>query len=140
MDRATIAATIHRKLGQLATDAGLSTAATTGQSEGSYSDAIDAALRQLGAYDTNTLLLDAGLVPITSINTLLRLVEGEMLDRLQRHYALLVDIKVGQRDEKLSQIRAAIASLASSAGGRSGAPVIVRPLARKADDYELGKL
>lgn len=137
MDRATIAATVHRKLGALASDAGLLTTASEGQSEGSYTDAIDAALRQLGAYDAETLELDATLVPITSINTLLRLVEGEMLERLQRHYALLTDLKVGQRDEKLSQIGAAIRALGSSSAGGSGRPVIAKVLRRVTPDFEL---
>lgn len=138
MTRAQIAAAVHRKLGQLATDAGLSTAESGDQTEGSYTDAIDAALRQLGAYDPDTEALDAALVGISSINALLRIVEGEMLERLQRHYALLTDIKVGQRDEKLSQIGAALRALAAAgATNRAGAPVIARPLRREAYDFEL---
>lgn len=140
MNRATIAATVHRKLGALATDASLSTTASGDQTEGSYTDAIDAALRQLGAYDPDTEALDATLVPIALHNTLLRVVEGEMLDRLQRHYALLTDRKVGSRDEKLSQIGAALARLGSSSGSSNrGGPVIVRPLLRANPDFELAE-
>ena len=41
------------------------------------------------------------------------------LDRLELHFATLTDLKVGQRDEKLSQIGAAVAR-ARAGGSRSG--------------------
>ncbi len=58
----------------------------------------------------------------TSLDTLLNEVESEMLEQLQRDYAVATDIKVGQRDEKLSQVATAIGKLKGtpqSGGGKS---------------------
>jgi|FLYN01.1.fsa_nt_gi hypothetical protein len=135
--RAELAAMVHRKLGQLATDASLSTTASGDQTEGSYTDAIDAGLRSVGAIDPETDLADVRWLDAGLLDTCLDAIEREVLERLQRHYAVLTDIKVGERDEKLSQIGAAIAKLTGS-GRPGGGKVVVRGLRRRADDYEFG--
>lgn len=137
MDRATLATLVHRRLSSLASDAGLTTQASDGQSEGSYTDAIDAALRTLGAYEATTGLLDSSLLTVAQHNQAISLVTQSMLQLLQFHYSTLVDIKVGAREEKLSQIRQALAGLAGSGAGSAARQVMLRPLARQADDYEL---
>lgn len=136
--RASIAATVHRGLRALATDAALSTAAGE-QTEGDYTDAIDAALRSIGAVDVDTDLPDVSLVTSAQLNTLLQLAEAHILRQLQRHYAVAVDLRTGQRDEKFSQVAAALRALSgsSSSGGGGGGAIVVRPLKREAKDYEL---
>lgn len=141
MNRATLAATCHRRLRALATDANLSPAANGLQTEGDYTDAIDAALRALGMVHPETGELDISTAPIEQHNALIEATTREMLTQLQLHYAALTDIKIGDREEKLSQIRSAIAAVAndntssntSSIGGRK---VEQRRLTRRADDYE----
>lgn len=137
--RAQLAATIHRRLRGLATDAQLSPAAAGELTEGDYTDAIDAGLRSIGAINADTDALDISLVTTAQLNTLLQLVEADMLRQLQRHYAVAVDLKAGQREEKLSQIGAAIRAMGSSSSGGSGGggAIVVRPLKREAKDYEL---
>ncbi len=56
---------------------------------------------------------------------MLKAVENEMLQRLQRDYATMVDITVGQRSEKLSQIVAAIGKLVDSNGADDGSSGVV---------------
>lgn len=140
MDRATLAQTVHRRLRALAEDAGLSTTASGSQTEGDYTDAIDAALRALGLVDPDTGALDISFAQVAQHNSLIGMVSGEMLVQLEVHYATLTDIKVGDREEKLSQIRAAVRALGSTAGtvaAGAGSVVAVRKLTRRADDYEL---
>lgn len=136
MDRATLAQIVHRRLRGLATDAGLSFAAVGDQPEGDYTDAIDQALRSLGLIDPETGALDISLATTDQENALISSVTGELLTQLQLHYATLVDIKAGERDEKLSQIRAAIAATSTSSTTTSGSRTVqVRSLTRRADDY-----
>jgi hypothetical protein len=104
LTRSQLAAIVHRRLGRLADDAGLTTTAAQGQMEGSYTDAIDAALRSLGAASIDD-------VATAHVNALIALVEAEMLSRLERHYALETDYQQGALSQKLSQIRAGIQSI-----------------------------
>lgn len=137
LTRANIAARVERKLAQLATDASLSTTASGTQTEGSYTDAIDAGLRAVGAVDPETDQPDVRWLDSGSIDSLADQVEREMLERLLRYYAIVVDIEVGERSEKLSQIGKAIQS-AISAQQSGGAKVVVRRLIRRTDDFDLG--
>lgn len=136
--RADIAGLVQRALGALATDAALTTTDDgTGQTEGSYTDAIDYGLRAVGAIDADTDAIDVALITVATLDDLLQVVQRAMLERLQLHYATVVDLQVGQRAEKLSQIGAAIGRLLGGAGG-GGARVVVRTLRREANDYDLG--
>ena len=136
--RAELAAHVHRKLDALATDANLSTTASSTQTEGSYTDAVDAGLRTVGAIDPETDLPDVRWLDASSLDTCLDAIEREMLERLQRHYATLTDIEVGPRKEKLSQIAQALRALMSGGQGGGSGKVVVRRLRREARDYELG--
>jgi hypothetical protein len=138
LSRSELAARVHRKLDALATDASFSTTTSGAQTEGSYTDAVDAGLRAVGAIDVETNLPDVRYLDAGLLDSCLDAIEREMLERAQRHYAALTDIKVGDRDEKLSQIAKTIGAL--SAGGQGGArgKVVMRTLRREANDYELG--
>lgn len=137
MTRANLAARVARKLSALATDAGLDTTAAGDLTEGHYTDAVDAGLRAVGAVDPETDQTDIRWLDSTTIDTCADLIEREMLERLGRYYATLVDIEAGPRKEKLSQIGAALARM-TSAPQSGGAKVVVRKLGRLADDYNLG--
>lgn len=109
MTRAAVAARVHAKLGLLATDMSYSTTPSGALTEGSYTYAIDTGLRQSGAIDPMTDEPDIRWV--ANIDSLLAVVEFAMLERLQRDYATMTDITVGQRSERLSQIASAIEKL-----------------------------
>lgn len=137
--RAEIAATVHRRLRALATDAELTTAPSGEQTEGDYTDAVDAALRAAGCVDAETDAVDVALVTSANLDAVIAATTREVLIQLAFHYAVLTDIRAGERDEKLSQIGAAVRALGSSSGGSgasAGRPVIVKQLTRRADDYE----
>ena len=136
--RLDLAGIVARKLGALATDAELSSSAFDGQSEGSYTDAIDAALRSVGAIDPESDTPDIRGLTAGLLDSALQQIERGMLERLQRHYATFVDTKEGPLDQKLSQIGAALKSFTGgSAGGGRGGPVVVRRLDRSTPDYEI---
>lgn len=139
--RAQIAELLARKLGALASDAALDRTPSGSQTEGAYTDAIDSALRSLDALDPETDEPDIRAIRAAQLDPLLAAAERALLERLQRHYALMVDITVGQRSERLSQIGQAIAQLA--AAGAAAAPVggrrvAVRPLRYRVEDFDLG--
>lgn len=134
--RAALAARVARKLSTLATDASLSYVAAGALTEGDYTDAIDSGMRAIGAINPETDLPDVRYIDSSTIDSLADQVEREMLERLSRYYATLTDIKAGPRDEKLSQIGAAIGRM-TSAPTAGGAKVVARRLSRYTPDYEL---
>lgn len=137
--RAQLAARVARKLSALASDASLSSTASGALTEGDYTDAIDAGCRAVGAVNPETDQPDVRWLDSGTIDTATELVQREMLQRLQGYYTSLTDIKVGPREEKLSQIASAIARMASgSAAGGGSRKVVTRALGRRADDYEMG--
>jgi hypothetical protein len=103
MSRANIATRLHAKLAALATDNSLSTTPSGDLTEGSYTYAIDAALRQIGAINPVTDMPDIRQLETRQIDDLLGIAEREMFELIERSLASQVDIKVGQREEKLSQ-------------------------------------
>lgn len=132
--RANVAARTAAKLADLATENSLSTSQSGALTEGDYTYAIDAALRQINAINPETGSPDARYADPEDVNTLLNEAELEILYMLRRTYALKTDIRVGPRDEKLSQIGAAIDTITGIAGDKrfSGKPgrVEVRRLTR----------
>ncbi|HEX9441330.1 MAG TPA: hypothetical protein VF909_16715, partial [Roseiflexaceae bacterium] len=135
--RAELAAITARQLAALASDAGYSTTASGAQTEGNYTDAVDAGLRSVGAIDPESDTPDIRGLTQALLDSCLQAIERAMLERLQRYYALMVDTEAGPIKEKLSQIAAGLKSLTSSGqGGKAGA-VVVRNLRRSAADYEL---
>lgn len=138
--RAQLVGQVHRRLSDLASDASLSYAPSYVGSEGDYTDAVNAGLRAAGAIDPETDLPDVRWLDAGNQDACMRAIEREMLERLQRKYAILTDISTLDRDEKLSQITTNLAKLTSSAPGSGSASrqVRIRPLKREANDYELG--
>lgn len=135
--RATIADTVNRKLARLASNRSLSTTASGTQTEGDFTDSVDAGLRTVGAISEETGLPDVRWLDDHDVNTVLDEVERYMLERLSRDYAVEVDIAVGPRRESLSQISRSISGMTGEgAEGGSSGPVVVRKLTRRADDYE----
>lgn len=138
LSRSAIATRIHTKLGRLATDRSLTTTLSGALTEGSYTYAVDAGLRAVGAINPETALPDVRYLDAESLQTALDAVEREILEQLQRDYAVEVDIKVGQRSESLSQIGKALSEMTggqtgtnkSSGGGR----IVMRKL--RHGDYE----
>lgn len=138
LSRAELAARVHAKLERLATAASFSTTLSGALTEGSYTYAVDAGLRAVGAIDPETDLPDVRWLTSAQIDTALDEIEREMLERLMRYYATAVDTKVGSRDEKLSQVGAALKALTGGGGaGGGGGRVVVRKLRHEAGDFEL---
>jgi len=129
MTRMAIATRIHAKLGRLATGRSLSTTAAGELTEGSYTYAIDAGLRAVGAINPETGLPDARYLEPESLQTVLDTIEKQMIEQLQLDYAVETDIRVGQRQESRSQIAKALGEM-NSGQGSGGGPVVVRKIIR----------
>jgi hypothetical protein len=111
MTRAALATRVHTRLGALATDQGYTTTASGALTEGTYTYAVDAGLRQAQAIDPVTAQPDVRYFGTSMIDTLIASIEREMLQQLHRAYTLMADITVGQRTERLSQIATALTKL-----------------------------
>jgi len=103
------------RIEDLATDAGLSSAASGDEPEGDYSHAIDEALRQVGAVNRWG---DADVTRLTAAkaNDVLEATVTAMLQRLRSRYALETDVSLGPRRESRSQIAASIDAMLSGSG------------------------
>lgn len=136
--RLELAGLVARQLAALASDASFTTTPAGSQTEGAYTDAVDSALRSVGAIDPESDTPDIRGLTAALVDSCVQAIERAMLAKLQRYYVLLVDTKDGPTEQKLSQIAASLKSLASSStGGKAGA-VVVRKLDREARDYDLG--
>jgi hypothetical protein len=135
--RAELAAITARQLAALASDASFATTASGAQTEGNYTDAVDAGLRSVGAIDPESDTPDIRGLSGALLDSCLQAIERAMLSKLQRYYLLLVDTKDGPTEQKLSQIAASLKSLAGSGSGGKAGAVVVRELRRSAKDYEL---
>lgn len=126
LTRAEIAARVHSKLGRLATDRSLSTTPAGALTEGSYTYSVDAGLRSVGAIDPDTGLPDVRYLDEVTIQTALSYVEKQMLEQLQKDYAVEVDTSTGPYSQSLSQKRQAIDDiLGGGSGGASGGGAVV---------------
>lgn len=128
--RAQIAAAVHVKLGRIATERSLTTAADGDLTEGSYTYAVDAGLRTIGAVDPDDGIVSIRYVDIESVQTLIEAVRREMLERLQADYAIEVDTSTGPYRQNLSQKAATIKEMVGggSTGGGSGGSVVMRKI------------
>ena len=124
--RATIASLVDEKLGRLADDRAFSTTSSGTKTEGDYTSAIDSGLRLLDALNPEIGLPDVRYLNPQDVQAAVDVVEREMLERLQRDYAVEVDIRVGQRSESLSQIGKAVSEMASVKDGNPGRVVVKR--------------
>lgn len=142
ISRAALAERIHAKLGRLASERSLSAAASGADTEGDYTAAVDSGLRTVNAIHPGTGLPDARCVEPGMVDTALEAVEREMLEQLYHDYAAEVDVRVGPREEALSQKRESIRERLG--GGRrdgvrgtgSGGRIVTAPLRREAEDYD----
>lgn len=129
--RAQIAAQVHNKLGRVATERNLVTTPSGTLTEGSYTYAIDAALRNVGAINPETGLPDVRYLNDTSVQNAIDATRREMLEQLQSDYAVEVDTRTGPYQQSLSQKRQAIAEILGGAGGESGSStggIVVRKM------------
>lgn len=138
--RANIAAAVNRKLGRVATDRSYSTAASGAQTEGDYTDAVDDALRSLGAINPETGLVDVRWLDENLVKSAIDTALQAMLERAAIDYGVEVDISLGPHSERLSQKREAVeklAGLVSGVGGGGGGnqQVTVRRLRHPRRDY-----
>ena len=136
LSRAELAARVHAKLDRLATAASFSTTPAGVLTEGSYTYAVDAGLRAVGAIDPETDTPDVRWLESAQVDTALDEIEREMLERLMRYYSTAVDTQVGSRRESLSQVSAALLALTGGSAGGGGGRVVVRRLGHEAEDYE----
>lgn len=117
ISRDEIAVRLERRLGALATDAALSmTPAATGP-QGDYSEAIDEALRAVGAINRYGDP-DVTRVETAQVNDLIESAQAAMLQVVRASYALETDVTLGPRREMRSQISASIDAMLG--GGKSG--------------------
>jgi len=138
LTRTEIASRIDEKLGRLADDRSLSTTASGLKTEGDYTYSIDAGLRSVGAINPETGLPDVRYLGQESIQTALDYAEKEILEQLQRDYAVEVDITVGPRRENLSQIGKAVGGLIGGKEGKSSGRVVMRKMIHpRREDFEL---
>ena len=125
--RAQIATAVHAKLGRLATERSLSTTPSGTLTEGSYTYAIDAGLRTIGAIDEEVGLPSVRFVESEQVQMLIGEVRREMLEFLQTEYAVEVDTSTGPYSQQLSQKAALIGDIIGSGkggGGTSGGAII----------------
>lgn len=127
MSRSTMASRVHTKIGRLATERSYSTTPSGALTEGSYTYAIDSGLRAVGAINPETGTPDVRYLDEENIQTALEFIEREIIEQLQRDYSVEVDIRVGQRQESLSQISKALSETASG-GSKSGGRIVMRKL------------
>lgn len=104
MTPAELAQRLERDLQALATDAEWTATPSAGQPEGHYSDPIADALSDAGVSDLPT-------ATAAQLKAIRLAALGGCLDRLERHYATLVDTAAGSLSQKLSQTFAAISLL-----------------------------
>lgn len=119
--RAQIAAQVHTKLGRIALERSLNTTPAGTMTEGFYTYAIDAALRNVGAIDPETGKPDVRWLNDTNAQNTIDATRREMLEQLQSDYAVEVDTRTGPFQQSLSQKRAAITEMLGGADGGSAA-------------------
>lgn len=119
MTDAELAARLSRELNSLAEEADWSTEATTGQPQGSYSDAIADAKEAVGISDLTT-------ATAAQLKSIKRLALLACYDRLMNYYATLTDITVGPRKEELSQLLGAVERARQATVGRVAVGFTIR--------------
>lgn len=130
--RAQIAESVHHKLGRLALDRGLTTSPSGTLTEGSYTYAIDAALRFIGAIDPDTGSPSVRWVDEQSAQTVIDATEKQMLEQLRLDYVVEVDTSTGPFSQQLSQkaktLDEILSGSSTTGASSSNAPVVQRRL------------
>lgn len=119
MTEAELAARLSRDLNSLASEAEWTTTGSGDQPQGSYTDAIADAKAAADVDDLTT----ATAAQIVSIRRTALLA---CYDRLVNYYATLVDITVGPRQERLSQLLGAVERARQASVGRVAQGVTIR--------------
>lgn len=133
--RAQLAAKVNTKLARLASERSLSTTPSGSNTEGDYTNAVDAGLRSVGALDPETDAADVRWLEGTTLDLALDAIEQEMLEQLYRDYSVETDISVGPRSEQRSQIAGAVREILKPSGGGGGSRrVQMRPLTHEGFD------
>lgn len=117
LTRVTLAKMVHDRLGAIATDRSWTWVADGDLTEGDYTYAIDAALRDLellGSSDEPDIS-EAG---VEQYNTLVEVVERYMLAKAERSLAMKVDLTLGPRREAFSQQAAALREMSKAGGSK----------------------
>lgn len=119
LDRSRVARFVQRNLQDLTKGAGWSTASRTDGAdtltEGDYTDSIDTALITLGYIDEDGLP-DSTIVEDTEFLTIAKFVEDDVLDRLSKYYATVVDTVGGPIRVYRSQVAKALNERVQSTG------------------------
>lgn len=131
MTRGEIATRVHAKLGRLVAERNMYPNESGALTEGAYTYAVDAALRYVGAIDPDAGLPDVRWLDEQTIQNALDYVEKQMLEQLQKDYAVEVDTSEGPYSQSLSQKRQAISDMlgdggSGGSGGSAGGVVIER--------------
>lgn len=129
--RSELATRVDAKLARLASDRSLSTAPSGSNTEGDYTYAVDAGLRQVGAINPDTDLPDVRWLDAALVDTVLDAVYREMLEQLHSDYLAEVDISLGPRRESLSQKARGIAELLEDSGSTPGGRVVQRRITHR---------
>jgi len=139
LTRVEMAERVADRLGPLATEKGLSPTPAGGKTEGDYTFAVEEGLRAAGAVDPRTGEVDIRWLEAERVEAALAATERAMLGKLERLWAVEVDIALGPRRERLSQVREALAAmrdgLEAGAGGH-GRTVQVRRMTYRTVDWE----
>jgi hypothetical protein len=137
ISRADLVAIVADNLGSLATDAGLSTTASASGPEGDYTLNLNDALRAMGAVSTfgsAALQIPTGpddatwgdpdvtQLDMAEIGGVVELVTESLMVQVRNSYAGEVDVSLGPRNERRSQLVTNInALLGGGKGGKGGA-------------------
>lgn len=122
--RAEISVRVASKLGTLASDQGYTTTASGALTEGSYTHAIDAALRNVGAIDDDTGQIDIRYLDEWTTQSAINYTENEILLQLQSVFSSLVDVSIGPYSESYSQLKKNVDEMLANA--KKLPPVILR--------------
>ena len=117
MTRQSLAQIVHDRLGEIATDRGWSYTTSGDLTEGDYTYAIDAALRDLELLDSDDEP-DITEAEVGQYNTLVEVVERYMLAKAERSLAMRVDLQLGPRRESFSQQAEALRAMNQAGGSR----------------------
>lgn len=119
ISRGAIASEVAKRIPTLAAEKNLSTAPSADGPEGSYSSAIDEALRANGAV-TSWGDVDVTLLAPGNVNDVIEAALKSSLQLLRSMFALDVDVTLGPRSESLSQRAKSLNEMLGDGGGGAG--------------------
>lgn len=131
LTRATLATLVADRLGAIATDRGYATTGEGSLTEGDYTYAIDAALRDMDLLNSADEP-DITEAEVEQYNTLVEVVERYMLQKANRSLSMEVDLQLGPRRQSFSQKAKAVRELGQGGGSRR---VVAMRLRHERYDY-----